>query len=265
MLNTETLKADDGNQKSESVLRPPSSDLRPLTSGSSPPSDFRPPSSDPSSRFSFSAFQLSAFIFSFWFLTVEVSVAAWYDWHEARLPQAVTWSVAWPTNNPTFQTAALPARTLEILRYDDAHSAAWTENGLAWQMIFLRWNPGRTALRLAQNHTPEVCLSAAGHTLEAVGDLHWLDVRGLRLPFQVYRLTDLSQPVFVFYCLWDDRASAQGFDTASLTRSSRLNTVLAGRRNPGERSLEIVLGGVDNAAAAETAVRAELGKILRVK
>jgi hypothetical protein len=41
--------------------------------------------------------------------------------------------------------------------------------------------------------------------------------------------------------------------------------VLAGRRNPGERSLEIVLGGVDNAAAAETAVRAELGKILRVK
>jgi hypothetical protein len=48
-----------------------------------------------------------------------------------------------------------------------------------------------------------------------------------------------------------------------LTRGIRLAAVLAGIRNPGQRSLEIAVTGLDSAVAAETAVGAGLEKIIR--
>src|SRR5450755_110271 len=101
----------------------------------------------------------------------------------------------------------------------------------------------RTVLHLAQNHTPEVCLTAAGHTLTTVSEQAWFEAGGLHLPFIIYSVADTARPVYVFYCLWDDRASAQGRGTLSLTYGNRLAPVLAGLRNPGQRSLEIALTG----------------------
>jgi len=51
----------------------------------------------------------------------------------------------------------------------------------------------------------------------------------------------------------------------SLIYGNRLALVLAGLRNPGQRSLEIAVTGVADAGAAENALRAELEKILTVK
>src|ERR1035437_3723045 len=200
-----------------------------------------------------------------WIAVVEISVEAWYRWHETRLPLATQWTMSWPTNNPTFKTALLADRARQILRYDESRSVAWETDGIEWQAVFLRWNPGRTALHLAQNHTPEVCLTATGHTLTTVSDPAWLEAGGLRLPFIVYAVANTPRPVYVFYCLWDDRTSAQGRGTMSLTYGNRLAPVLAGLRNPGQRSLEIAVTGVADAGAAENALRAELEKILTVK
>jgi exosortase len=215
-------------------------------------------------NFSISAIQISAFSTALiiWILAVEISVEWWYRSHETRLPLAPQWTVAWPSDNPTFKELPLPDRTRQILRYDEGLSAAWQENGIVWQAIFLRWNPGRTAVHLAQNHTPEVCLTAAGHTLAMISEMDWFDVRGLRLPFIAYKVTDTPRPFYVFYCLWDDRASAQGLGTMLLTYGNRLAPVLVGLRNPGQRSLEIAVGGVAGFSAAETAVREELEKIV---
>jgi hypothetical protein len=168
----------------------------------------------------------------------------------------------WPSNNPNFKELPLPARTCQILRYDEGRSASWQENGVGWQAIFLRWNPGRTAVHLAQNHTPKVCLTAAGHTLTTVSVMDWFDVRGLRLPFIAYQVTDTQHPFYVFYCLWDDRANAEGLGTMSLTWGNRLAPVLAGLRDPGQRSLEIAVTGVTGFSQAENALRAELEKIV---
>jgi len=225
-LKTETLKPEAGN---------PSSVLRPLAVG------------------------LIA-----WIVLTEFSVEGWYRWHEARLPAAVQWTVEWPVSDPTFTELALPERTRQILRYDEGRSAAWAADGSKWQAVFLRWKPGRTAIHLAQNHTPEVCMTAAGHTLNAISPQEWFEVNGLRMPFLGYEVTDAARPLFVFYCLWDDRASAQGFATMELTYGNRLAPVLAGLRNPGQRSLEIAVAGPASAAGAEAAVRTELEKILTV-
>jgi exosortase/archaeosortase family protein len=210
----------------------------------------------------------------FWILLTEISIEVWYRSHEARSPRATPWAVAWPTNNPTFKEFPLTGSARQILRYDEGRSAAWSVADQAWQAIFLRWNPGRTALHLAQNHTPEVCLTAAGHALNVIAPQQWFEVSEapdtagtnyLRLPFAIYEVKDAAQPFYVFYCLWDDRASAQGFETMSLTASHRLAPVLAGLRNPGQRSLEIALTGPATAEAAETAVRAELNQLIKLQ
>jgi exosortase len=197
-----------------------------------------------------------------WIAAAEISVEWWYRSHEAKLPPAQQWTIAWPTNNPTFKEMPLTAAARQILRYDESRAAAWQENDVDWQAVFLRWNPGSSALHLAQNHTPEVCLTAAGHKLNVISELEWFDVNGLHLPFGVFQVTDAPRPFFVFYCLWDDRAAAQTFETMSLTYGKRLAPVLAGLRNPGERSIEIAVTGVNDAPSAEAAVKLELGKLI---
>ena len=74
--------------------------------------------------------------------------------------------------------------------------------------------------------------------------------------------SNTSKPVYVFYCLWDDRASVQGRGTLSLTYGNRLVPVLAGLRNPGQRSLEIALTGNLEAPQAEAALQSQLEKII---
>ena len=99
-------------------------------------------------------------------MLTEASVEGWYRWHEARVPAAVQWVVAWPTNNPTFKESPLDGRTRQILRYDEGRSAGWSDGALAWQAVFLRWEPGRTAIHLAENHTPNICMTGAGYKLD---------------------------------------------------------------------------------------------------
>ena len=216
-------------------------------------------------EFLLSVFHISAFSLAAWIFLTEFSVEAWYRSHEARVPAAAQWTVAWPVDNPAFKELPLADRTRQILRYDEGRSASWQEDNLTWQAVFLRWKPGRTAIHLAQNHTPEICMTAAGYTLNAISSQEWFEVNGLRMPFLAYQVTDAPRPLFVFYCLWDDRAAAQGFETMTLTYGNRLAPVLAGLRNPGQRSIEIAVSGPDNAAAAVAAVRAELEKLIKQK
>jgi exosortase len=204
-----------------------------------------------------------------WIVVTETGVESWYRWHEAKLPRASKWTVSWPTNSPAFKRGALPAKTLEILRYDEGQSASWSDSGQIWSAVFLRWNPGRTALHLAENHTPAVCLTAAGRTLKVISELQWFDLGGtglsLRLPFAVYEVMDGAKPYYVFYCLWDDRTTVAGFKTMGLKFENRMASVLAGRRNPGQRSLEIALIGPANAESAQAALLAALPKIIAIE
>src|SRR5439155_18559486 len=101
---------------------------------------------------------------------------------------------------------ALSATDRRLLRYDEATDARWEAEGAAWQVIFLRWNPGKTASHLAKGHTPEVCLTASGHNLSSTSELMWFLASGLRMPFRKYAVLDEARPLHVFYCLWDDRA-----------------------------------------------------------
>ena len=216
--------------------------------------------------FSFSAFQLFSIFLSVWLLVVEAGTELWYRSHESRVPMATAWHVEFPRDNATFRELPFSDKTRQFLRYDEGENGTWQEGAdQRWQAIFLRWNPGQIAVHLAKSHTPEVCLTAAGRELISQSALRPLAVRGLRLPFRSYVVRDESGPLHVFYCLWEDRANAQSFRTTMMTYGNRLAPVLAGRRNSGQRSLEVAVWGIADQEAAEAALTRELEKLIKLE
>ena len=199
-----------------------------------------------------------------WFLCAELGTEFWYRAHESRLPAPVTWTIAPPRENPTLRELPLSEKTHQLLRCDGAINAAWqTEAGKRCQAIFLRWRPGRVAVHLARSHTPGVCLPSGGRTLGSESDLKLIPVNGLNLPFRSYTAQDDTGPMHVFYCLWEDRSPIQAFDTMALSYKNRLEPVLAGRRNSGQRSLELALWGCEDSQQAETEFRRQLTSLIR--
>jgi exosortase len=225
-------------------------------------------------------------LLALWLLAVEAATELWYRAHESQLQSPVAWHLELPRDNATFRELPFSQKTKQILRYDEGLNGSWTDGvGRRWQAIFLRWSAGRAAFHLAKSHTPEDCLTAAGRQVIAQSDLHRLSVRGLQLPFRSYTATTEPHPGFqnsvgsrpyfnpetaptrlnVFYCLWDDRAADQSFGATTLTYANRLAPVLAGRRNTGQRSLEVAIWGIDDPAAAELALCNELDKLVKLR
>ncbi len=201
-----------------------------------------------------------------WLLLVETGTEFWYRSHEWRVPESTAWQVEFPRDNPTFRDLPFSDKTKQFLRYDEGYNGTWQQGSeQRWQAIFFRWNPGRIAVHLAKSHTPEVCLTAAGREIVSQSALHAIPVHGLQLPFRSYVVKDENGPLNVFYCLWEDRADAQSFRTTTMTYASRLAPVLAGRRNSGQRSLEVAIWGIADHQEAEAALARKLQTLIKVE
>lgn len=189
-----------------------------------------------------------------WLIACEVGVAFWYGRHESEASAKPTWKVRFPADAPQFRELPLEARTVQLLRFDEGKNASWLESdGSRYQMIFLRWNPGRVAVHLARSHTPEVCLTAAGHKISGEAHPRTIEVAGLSLRFDVYRVA--NEGLWVYYCLWEDGFSSDSNETEMLTYKNRLRPVMDGRRNRGQRSLEIAVRSNATAEEIEAKVR----------
>ena len=212
--------------------------------------------------FPLSAFPISVLALAAWIVLTEIGVASWYGIHESHLPPAKQWTISWPTNNPTFKDIPIEADALQLLKCDENRRAGWQEDDRQWQVIFIQWNPGN---RVQLGHSPNICMTGAGHTLTTITNCEWYDVGDLRLPFAVFEVMDAPQPFYIFYCLWNDRLNAPGTGATYLSLfGNKLAPVLAGLRASGQRSLELAVSGVNSTGEAESAVREELKKILVV-
>ena len=194
-----------------------------------------------------------------WLAACEVGVEFWYARHESPASARQTWSVRLPVTAPGFRELPFGERTMQFLRFDEGANAAWTDqDGTRCQAIYLRWNPGRIAVHLARGHTPEVCLTASGHKLTGGTEPQTVAVGGLSLAFDVYHAE--GEGLWVYYSLWEDGFSGESNNaTEFLTYGNRLRPVLEGRRNRGQRSLEIA---VWSAAGAEE-VHAKVTRLIQ--
>jgi len=195
-------------------------------------------------------------------VAVELGNHFWYRSREASLPPATAWSVHLPRGAADFREIPMSEKALQFLRYDEAQNAAWREDGASWQAIFLRWNPGRTAVTLARTHTPDICIAAAGRKVRPLPGTLQVPAKGLELPFRVFEVQEAGNTIYVFYCLWEDRENGQSAEGEPLRVAKRWQAVLDRRRNLGQRSLEIVIGGVRSLAEAEAALRPGLARLL---
>jgi hypothetical protein len=177
------------------------------------------------------------------------------------------WQVSWPVGNETVTTLPVAESTKVILRYDEATSAAWEQpRGVRWWSFFAHWKPQRAALQLVRSHSPEICLPAIGRNFRAARPAVTVAAGPIALDFRSYEFEQNGQPLFVFVCIQEDKRLASGAgDTGQWSLGGRLRAALDGKRNLGQRLLELAVLGLNDfdqarvelAKTAEEIVRAE--------
>ena len=198
-----------------------------------------------------------------WFVGVELATEMWYQVHEQRLPAASTWRVELPRDQPGFRELPLVPDNRQFLRFDEGLNATWCiDGGLRCQAIFLRWNPGKVSALLARNHTPADCLRAAGLEVASETVLDSVSVRGLELSFRSYITQSEVGPLYLFYCLWQDHGARTTTNSEKLSYRNRLAAAMAGKRNSGQRSLELAFWGAENETIAQHALQSVLEQIV---
>ena len=192
-----------------------------------------------------------------WLGVTFVVAEIWYRAHEQRLVMRPEWHASWPVAKTTVREMPIPEETRAILRYNAATSAAWEQPpGVVWWAFFARWEPQQTALQLVRSHSPEICLPAAGRTFVRELPAATVATPAMPLRFRVYEFKQAGRPLFVYVCIQEDKA-APNEDVAvsgEWNLSGRLQAVLAGRRNLGQRLLEVAVIGLGSVEQANEAI-----------
>jgi exosortase len=191
-----------------------------------------------------------------WLLLIFAGAEVWYRLHERALIKRPAWQARWPEGNETIVPLTVPEATRVILRYDTAKSAAWEEPpGVRWWTFFALWKPQRAALQLVRSHSPEICLPAVGRLFRGTRPGAKFEVAGVPLSFRSYEFEQNGRPLFVFVCIQDDKwIGTEGSDAGEWNLPGRLRAAWEGKRNLGQRLLEIAVLGYDDFAQAREAL-----------
>ena len=198
-------------------------------------------------------------------LMSEVATEAWYRYHEAQLGPPPQWSVNFPTAAHSFKRGEFPDRTRAILKYNEADTASWlTPEGLGFQMYYIRWNPGRVSKFLSGAHYPTVCLPATGLKFKSEFGRFDCKTSNVDFPFTAFLFESGQEPVYVFHAILEDRPAPDGerIRYRQVAGSERIDSVLRGHRNLGQRVVGISVMGAASLEDAEATVTENLNRIV---
>ena len=207
------------------------------------------------------------FIALAWLALVFTGSEIWYRSHEQQLIERPRWQASWPAGNETVTSLSIPETTRVILHYDDAKSAAWEDpRGVRWWTFFAHWKPQRAALQLVRSHSPEICLPATGRIFRGPRPDLTLKSGAVPLDFRSYEFEQNGHPLFVFVCIQEDKRVASGStDAGEWNLRGRLQAALNGKRNLGQRLIEIAVLGLDDFGQATAALSHTVGDIVAVE
>jgi exosortase len=200
-----------------------------------------------------------------WVVMAELATEGWYRAHEASAVPNRKWLVSWPQSPMRAQTSKIDDSVTAMLRYNEGQEATWQDNlGNNWQAFFFRWAPGRNSAQLASAHTPDICLKGVGCRLTSDLGVHFLEVKGLKLPFKQYIFDRGGAPLHVFYCRWEDEINHVDTSYDDGGKLSRIRAVLAGRRHLGQQVLEAIVSGPATADEGLATFESQLPQLIRI-
>ncbi len=260
--------------------QPSSSDIDPSSSAremaTRPAESVRYSTGSPISPGQLSAFPISALCFhpcrhylliiSCWVVFVVLGNQIWYGMHARKVDASLRWSAMLPSKKSTYKELTLTPKELAALKCDTRQGGSWREaDDTQWAVWFFRWDSqSLLSLVAARCHRPEVCLPASGRKMKADHGLRWYKAGDLSLPFRTYEFDNGDQPLYVFFCLWQD-GTEQLPVKDNLALAGRLWAAFNGRRALGQQSLEIIISGDSSFDAAEQAVRERLPGLIRIE
>jgi exosortase len=193
----------------------------------------------------------------FWFAAHASSGTVTYEQLNLRLP----------TERPHFQRVEMPKTTFDLLRYDLGKFATWQEpDGARVTAILLAWERSNPTRYLAERHTPEICLPAAGSKLEAILGPQAITISGRAIGFQRYRFRTRAGTAHVFYSRLAEGEPMES--TRFLTEAASeggLREALAGRRPLGQQVLEVAITGLADYPAAERVLQRALEGVVEIR
>jgi len=202
-----------------------------------------------------------------WLIAAEIGSESWYRYHEAQLPPPAEWNVQWPEKAPEYKRSELAERTRAILKYNIGETSSWrSPDGFGWNMYYIRWFPGRVSKFLSGAHYPTVCLPATGMKLVAETGRYACPVGNMDIPFNTYLFEAGSQQVYVFHAIIEDQPTPDGekISYKQVSSEERIDSVLRGHRNLGQRVLGISMTGPTSLEEAEASLRSVLAEILSI-
>jgi exosortase/archaeosortase family protein len=176
----------------------------------------------------------------------------WYWWKNKDAVRAPAWTVAAADPESGSADEELGERVYEMLRYDRGFQRSWRDgDGRQWHMIFTEWEPKRMSLHYAQPHLPEQCQRMIGREIVSKSELRKADANGVTIAYNLYKIRAGADEFYLMYVINDDRISGEEVTVERATPANRWKAVMAGRRNMGQRSMQLALVGEPAAAVAE--------------
>jgi len=183
----------------------------------------------------------------------------WYRSHEVGTNAESQWTLK--SGTPGTKPIPISERTRRILFFPEGFSERFADSGgRAWQLFYLRWPAGRTAIQALNIHDPRTCLASIGMVLEKQLPSLTIQVGKESFRFRIFLFRDAGRPVLVFHSIIAGGTSAEhssgGNETLSgeeYTLKGRWKVVTKGIRNRGQTLLEAaVWDTTDVATAANT-------------
>ena len=176
----------------------------------------------------------------------------WYWWKNKNAVRAPAWTVASADPASGLTDEDLGEHPREVLSYDRGFQRTWRDDrGRQWHMIFVEWEPKRMSLHYAQPHLPEQCQRMIGREIISKSELRKTTANGVTIAYNLYKIRAGADEFYLMYVINDDRVSGQEITVERATPANRMKAVMAGRRNMGQRSMQLALVGEPDAAVAE--------------
>lgn len=188
----------------------------------------------------------------------------WYQWKAQGVERSAAWTIPAAEPGSGVSDSPLSKRVHDILRFDSGFERSWRdEAGHSWHLIYVDWLPKRMSLHYAQAHLPEQCQTMIGRVIVSKSEMRRTMANGISIPYYLYKIRAGSDEFFLMYVVSDDRIGGKLMEPTRPTSSNRIAAVLAGRRNMGQRSMQLALVGEKDEARAEVAMLKLLPKLVQ--